>query len=79
MILIIQDDQGIVTVTGHAGSKGTPSYYGVEPNIASSTSLESVIKTVVPSGKFAVHKETNQIVLNVTGEEEKGLNQLSNL
>ena len=72
----IQDDQGIVTVTGHAGSKEHRHIMVVEPNIASSTSLESVIKTVVPSGKFAVHKETNQIVLNVTGEEEKGLKSI---
>lgn len=72
----IQDDQGIVTVTGHAGSKEYRHIMVVEPNIASSTSLESVIKTVVPSGKFAVHKETNQIVLNVTGEEEKGLKSI---
>lgn len=72
----IQDNQGMVTVTGHAESKEHRHIIVVEPNIASSTSLESVIKTVVPSGKFAVHKETNQIVLNVTGEEEKGLKSI---
>ena len=72
----IQDNQGLVTVTGHAESKEHRHIIVVEPNIASSTSLESVIKTVVPSGKFAVHKETNQIVLNVTGEEEKGLKSI---
>ena len=67
----IQDDQGVVTITGHSGAKEHRHVVVVEPKVASSTSLESVIKTVVPTGKFAVHKETNQIVLNVTGDEEK--------
>ncbi|MDU6597366.1 MAG: secretion protein, partial [Veillonella sp.] len=72
----IQDDQGVVTVTGQSGAKEHRHVVVVEPKMASSTSLESVIKTVVPNGKFAVHKETNQIVLNVTGDEEKGVNSI---
>ena len=72
----IQDDQGVVTVTGYSGAKEHRHVVVVEPKMASSTSLESVIKTVVPNGKFAVHKETNQIVLNVTGDEEKGVNSI---
>lgn len=69
----IQDDQGIVTVTGHSGGKENRHVMVVEPNVVSSTSLESAIRTVVPNEKFAVHKETNQLVLNITREEEKGV------
>ena len=72
----IQDAQGVVTVTGHSSAKEHRHVVVVEPKMASSTSIESVIKTVVPNGKFAVHKETNQIVLNVTGDEEKGVNSI---
>ena len=72
----IQDDQGIVTVTGHSGSKENRHVMVVEPNIVSSTSLESAIRTVVPNEKFAVYKETNQHVLNITREEEKGVQSI---
>lgn len=72
----IQDDQGIVTVTGHSGGKENRHVMVVEPNVVSSTSLESVIRTVVPNEKFAVHKETNQLVLNITREEEKGVQSI---
>ena len=72
----IQDDQGIVTVTGHSGSKENRHVMVVEPNIVSSTSLESAIRTVVPNEKFAVYKETNQLVLNITREEEKGVQSI---
>ena len=72
----IQDDQGIVTVTGHSGGKENRHVMVVEPNIVSSTSLESAIRTVVPNEKFTVHKETNQLVLNITREEEKGVQSI---
>lgn len=72
----IQDDQGIITVTGHSGGKENRHVMVVEPNIVSSTSLESAIRTVVPNEKFTVHKETNQLVLNITREEEKGVQSI---
>ena len=72
----IQDDQGIVTITGHSGGKENRHVMVVEPNIVSSTSLESAIRTVVPNEKFTVHKETNQLVLNITREEEKGVQSI---
>lgn len=72
----IQDDQGIITVTGHSGGKENRHVLVVEPNIVSSTSLESAIRTVVPNEKFTVHKETNQLVLNITREEEKGVRSI---
>ena len=72
----IQDDQGIITVTGHSGGKENRHVMVVEPNVVSSTSLESAIRTVVPNEKFAVHKETNQLVLNITREEEKGVQSI---
>lgn len=72
----IQDDQGIVTVTGHSGGKENRHVMVVEPNVVSSTSLESAIRTVVPNEKFAVQKETNQLVLNITREEEKGVQSI---
>lgn len=72
----IQDDQGIVTVTGHSDGKENRHVMVVEPNIVSSTSLESAIRTVVPNEKFTVHKETNQLVLNITREEEKGVQSI---
>lgn len=72
----IQDDQGIITVTGHSGGKENRHVMVVEPNIVSSTSLESAIRTVVPNEKFTVHKETNQLVLNITREEEKGVRSI---
>ena len=69
----IQNEQGIITVIGHSGVKEHRHVMVVEPNVASASSLESVIKTVVPNGKFAIHKETNQLVFNITGDEEKGV------
>lgn len=72
----IQDDQGIITVTGHSGGKENRHVMVVEPNIVSSTSLESAIRTVVPNEKFTVHKETNQLVLHITREEEKGVQSI---
>ena len=40
----IQDDQGVVTVTGHSSAKEHRHVVVVEPKMASSTSLESVNK-----------------------------------
>ncbi len=72
----IQEDQGIITVTGQSSVKEHRHVMVVEPNVVSASSLEPVIKTVVPNGKFAIHKETNQLVFNITGDEEKGVKSI---